>query len=98
MLAFLSVWVAFSALVLSAGMIVYRPLFTDLTIVAVLWFASPGAMCLGGLVLWAYRKDASGDSGIANQRLQAKAAIAMALAAAAIVYWLIIFSKKIEPN
>ena len=98
MLAFLSVWIAVSAFVIAGGMFVYRPLFTDLTIVAVLWFASPGALCLGGLVLWAYRKDASGDPAIANQRLQAKAAIGMAVAAAAIVYWLIISSAKIEPR
>ena len=98
MLAFLAVWISLSALGLAVGMAVYRPLFTDIAIVAVLYFGSPGAMCLAGLVLWAHRKENSADPGRANQRLQSKVAMGLSLVAAAIVYWLIIASQKIEPN
>jgi hypothetical protein len=98
LLALLSVWISLLVFVLSFTMAFYRPAFTDLTVVLVLWFGSPLALCLSGLVLWAYRKDTSGDRAIAAQRTQAKVAIGLALAATAIVYALIIFSTKLEPN
>jgi hypothetical protein len=65
--------------------------------VAVLYFGSPGAICLAGLVLWAYRNHGRDDPATQNQRLQAKIAIGLALVAAAIVYGLILFSQKFEP-
>ncbi len=97
MLALMSVWIGMAALVLAATMLFYRPAFTDWTVTLVLYFGSPGAMCFAGLVLWAYRKEDSTDTGLAARRLQAKVAIALALAAAAIVYLLFICSEKVEP-
>lgn len=97
MLALASVWMGLAVLALSAAMVVYRPVFTDLTVLLVLYFGSPGSLCLAGLVLWAYRKEEGSDPGIAAQRKQAKVAIGLALVAAAIVYLLVIFSHKIEP-
>lgn len=97
MLALISTWIALPTFVLSLVMLLYRPAFTDLNILLVLYFGSPGAMCLAGLVLWAYRKETSGDPGLAAQRVQAKVAIGLAFIAAAIVYGLVIGSKKLEP-
>ena len=97
MLALASVWIGLAALALSAAMVVYRPAFTDLTVTLVLYFGSPGSLCLAGLVLWAYRKEDHADPGLAAQRKQAWVAIGLALVAAAIVYLLVIFSRKLEP-
>ena len=97
MLALMSVWISLFTLLLAATMWLYRPTFTDITVVLVLYFGSPGSLCLGGLVLWAYRKEDSSHPGIAAQRTQSLAAIVMALIAAAIVYLLIILSEKIMP-
>jgi len=98
MLALASVWIGVASLVLATAMVVHRPFFTDLNVVLVLWLGAPGSMCLAGLVLWAYRKDTSGEPGIAARRLQAKVAIALAILAAAIVYGLIMSSQKIAPT
>lgn len=98
MLAFLSVWIGLGTLALAAGMFLHRPLFTDVAVVLVLWVGAPGAMCLAGLVLWAYRKDTSHDAGVSGQRMQAKIAMAMAGGAAAIVYLLIIYSHKLNDD
>ena len=97
MLALASVWIGLAAFGLSVVMVVYRPAFTDLTVTLVLYFGAPGSLCLAGLVLWAYRKEDRADSGIAAQRKQARVAIGLAVAAAAIVYLLVIFSHKLEP-
>ena len=96
MLALLSVWVGLGTFVTAVAMLVYRPAMTDLTVTAILYFGSPGAMCFAGLVLWAYRKGPSDDPGVLAQRLQAKFAIVLAVLAAAIVYGLIIGSHKTE--
>lgn len=96
MLALFSVWIGLLSFLLAAGMWLYRPLMTDPAIVAVLYFGAPGAMCLGGLVLWAHRRDISADPGLAAQRVQSKTGITLALFAAAIVYGLIIASKKLN--
>jgi hypothetical protein len=77
-------------------MLVYRPAMTDVAILMILYFGAPGALCLAGLVLWAYRRDDHPDPAIVSQRLQSKVAITLAIAAAAIVYALIIGSQKIE--
>ena len=97
MIALASVWLALAVLLLASTMLAYRPAFTDLSVMLVLWLGTPGALCLAGLVLWAHRKEASADPGVRARRLQAKAAIIMSLAAAAIVYGLIIFSHKLVP-
>jgi len=98
MLAFAGVWIGLLSFVTALTMLVYRPAFTDLTVTSVLYFTAPGAMCLGGLVLWAYRKEPRGaDPGVDAQRVQAKVAIGLAILSAAIVYTLIIRSEKIEP-
>lgn len=106
MLALLGVWLGLITFVVAAGMLVYRPWMTDLTVTGVLYFGAPGAMCFGGLVLWGTRRswlDDGGlvprqpDPGIVAQRLQSKVAIMLALLAVAIVYYLIINSTKLEP-
>ena len=97
MLALASVWIAFASLVLAGTMLLDRPAFTDLGVVLVLWVDAPLAMCLGGLVLWAHRKDTSPEPAVVAQRTQAKVAIGLAVVAAAIVYGLINFSHKLVP-
>ena len=87
------------SLLLAIVMLVYRPALTDLTVVLVLYFGAPGAMCLAGLTLWAHRnEDAADDPGLAARRVQSKTAIILAMAAAAIVYGLIIFSSKLPAS
>lgn len=96
-LALSAVWIGLLTLGLSAAMLFYRPAMTDWTVLLVLYFGSPGALCFAGLVLWAHRKDAPGDPAVAAQRAQAKVGIVLAVLAAAIVYGLIILSEKLEP-
>ena len=98
MLALISVWVGLASFLVAAAMLLYRPTMTDLSILMILYFGSPGAICFAGLVLWANRQDTSAEPAIAAQRLQAKMAIGMALLAAAIVYALVIGSRKLEGN
>ncbi len=95
MLALASVWIGLASFVIAAAMLGYRPMFTDVTVTLVLYAGSPGALCLAGLVLWAYRKDGSSDPGISAQRLQAKVAIALASLAIVIVYALVIAAEEI---
>ena len=97
MLALTSVWIALFTFILAGTMLVYRPAMTDLTVTLVLYFGSPGAMCFAGMVLWTHRDDGHDDPGLEAQRAQSKIAIALAIAAAAILYCLIINSRKIEP-
>ncbi len=106
MLALLGVWVGLLTFLLALAMFIHRPWMTDFTVTAVLYFGAPGAMCFGGLVLWGSRKSQLDDGGlvpvqtepgIVAQRLQSKTAIILALLAAAIVYYLIINSTKLEP-
>ncbi len=96
MLALLSVWIGLLSLLLALTMVVYRPAFTDVTVVLVLYFGVPGGLCLAGLTLWAHRKEKTPDSGLSAQRIQTKVAIALGLAAAALVYALIIFAHCVE--
>jgi len=98
MLALIGVWLGLASFGLSLVMLLYRPAFTDATVTAVLYFGSPGAICLAGLVLWAHRKDQSADPGLRAQRLQAWVAIVLAIMAAGIVYGLIILSTKLDPE
>lgn len=97
MLALMSTWLGLAAFLLASAMLLFRPTFTDWTVTLVLYFGSPGALCLAGLVLWAHRNDDHSDPGLESQRLQAKIAVTLAVLAAAIVYALIIFSTKLEP-
>ena len=94
MLAFASVWIALASLLLAIAMVVYRPAFTDLYVTAVLYFGAPGAMCLAGMLLWAYRKEDDPDPGLVSQRLQAKVAIGLSIVASAIVYVLVMFAEQ----
>jgi len=96
MLALLSIWIGLASFVLAATMFIYRPAMTDLNILLVLYFGAPGALCLAGITLWANRADVRDDPAVTAQRLQSKVAIVFAIAAAIIVYALIIGSKKIE--
>ena len=96
MLALASVWIALGVFLLAVAMFLYRPVFNDLTVTLVVYFGSPGALCLAGLVLWAYRKERSGDPGVAAQRVQAKFAITLAVLAAAVIYLLVGFSQPLS--
>jgi hypothetical protein len=98
MLALASVWIATATLFLSLAMLFYRPAFTDLTVMLVVYFGAPGAICLAGLTLWAHRNDRPGDSGVAGRRRQSKIAITLAILAAAIVYALVALSDRIGPT
>lgn len=95
MLALASVWIALLSLLLACGMVLYRPLFNDLTVLLIVYFGAPGAMCLAGLVLWAHRKEGALDPGLQAQRIQSKIAVALALLAAGIVYALVIGSDRV---
>jgi len=95
MLALGSVWIALISLLIACAMVLYRPAFTDLTVLLVTYFGTPGALCFAILILWSYRKDLDPEPGVVAQRFQAKIAIAMALASAAIVYLLVIFAVPI---
>jgi hypothetical protein len=97
MLALAGVWIGLATFVLALGMALYRPAMTDVTVMLVLYLGSPGAMCLAGLTLWAHRHGPD-EPGVAARRTQSKVAIGLALAAAAIVYALIIFSQKFVPG
>ncbi len=84
-----------ACIVVALVMLLWRPAFTDLSVWFVLWLGSPGTMCAAGMLLWGYRKHDGSEPGIAAQRIQCKVAIAVAIAAAAIVYALIIRSEKV---
>ena len=94
MLALASVWIGFASLVIAGTMLAQRATFSNTGVILVLYFGSPGALCLAGLVLWAYRKEDSSDPGVSAQRLQAKIAIVLGLIAAGIVYALIVAADK----
>lgn len=96
-LAFSSVWIGVASLAMAIGMLMHRPLMSDNAIVAVLYFGAPAALCCAGLVLWDFRKEMGDDPAVYSQRLQAKVGIGFAMAAAAIIYALIILSEKLEP-
>lgn len=95
MLALASVWIATATLLLSLAMLIYRPAFTDLTVMLVVYFGAPGAICLAGLTLWAHRNDGPDDLGVTARRLQSKVAITLAILAAAIVYALVALSDRV---
>lgn len=86
MLALLSVWMSVACLGLAGTMLLYRPAFTEFTMILFMEFMAPGTLCLAGLVLWSHRKDKSPEPAVVAQRLQAKVAIALTLIAVAIVY------------
>ncbi len=93
-----SVWLGLACLSLSLVMVLWRPAFHDVTVLINMWFACPGTICMAGLVLWAHRKDTSGDSGVAARRMQSKVAIGLALTAAAIIYALVIGADQIATS
>ncbi len=95
MAALLSVWMGLCSLGLSLLMVFYRPAFNDVLVLINLYFCCPGTICIAGLLLWAYRKEAAVDAGIIAQRLQAKVAIALALAASAIIYVLVASANRV---
>ena len=97
MLAFASAWIGLATLLLALAMVLHRPWMTDLTMTLLLYFGAPGALCLGGMVLWAHRKERSGDRGVSAQRLQAKAAVAMAVLAVGIGYALVMLADRVAP-
>ncbi|MEK6676528.1 MAG: hypothetical protein AABZ47_12860 [Planctomycetota bacterium] len=98
MIALTSVWMGLGTLLVALAMLVHRPAMTDTTLVLVLYFGSPGSICLAGLVLWAYRKESDMEPGIVAQKQQARVAICISLLAAIVVYALIFGSKKIDPT
>jgi len=97
MLSLLAVWIALATFALSVVMLAYRPAFTDVTVVLVLYFGSPGALCLAGLTYWSLRGESASTSGVPQRRQQVFVAAALAIFAAAAVYYLVIQSEKLEP-
>lgn len=95
MFALLSVWLGLACLVAAIGMVVWRGMFTDGMVFALLWLGAPGALWLAGMSLWAHRKRDAGEPGVAAQRLQCKVAIGIAILAAGIVYLLIIKADEV---
>jgi hypothetical protein len=98
MLALASVWIGLASLVVAVAMVVHRPWMTDLTLVLVLYFGSPGSLCLAGLVLWSLRKECSRTPGVLGQRRQARAAIVMAVLAAALLYMLVMLASPVQKH
>jgi hypothetical protein len=90
-LSLLSVWLALLSLVFSLTMLVYRPAFSDGTIVAALYSAI-AAGTLAGVVLWSTRGQRQ-EFVLARQ--QAKVAAALAASAAAVVYLLVAFAQRV---
>jgi len=86
MMALASVWLGVGCFILALAMVVYPPEFTEWTMILLLQLGAPLALCFSGMVLWAHRKDTSGEPGIAAQRRQAKVSIGLTLAGIAIVY------------
>jgi hypothetical protein len=95
MLALTSVWIALLCLALSLTMLIYRPAFGDLALTLVLYFGTPGSLCLALLVLWTHRRDQSPAPPVTAQRLQARVAVALSLTAIAITYGLVIFAQRV---
>lgn len=95
MLALASAWIGLVSLLMATSMVLYRPAFSDLGVTLVLYFGTPGAICLGGLVLWAHRRDIAPSSELQAQRLQAWVGITLAVLSAAMVYWLVIGAERI---
>lgn len=86
MLALLSVWMSVACLTLAAAMLLYRPVFTEFTMILFLEFLAPATLCFAGLVLWSHRKNRTPEPAVVAQRLQAKVAIVLTTMAVAIVY------------
>lgn len=100
MLALLSVWIGLAMFALAAAMLVVRSLFSD-ALAPVLLYGSVLGMTLGGIVLWAHRKEGAVDSGIIAQRTQAKVGIALSLVAAGMFYALVAAAQPVplpQPN
>lgn len=95
MLALASAWIGLVSLLMATSMVLYRPAFSDLGVTLVLYFGAPGAICLGGLVLWAHRRDKVPSRELQAQRLQAGVGITLAVLSAAMVYWLVIGAERI---
>ncbi len=93
MSALLSAWLGMIALACSLTMVVYRPAFNDVMVLINLYFISPLALTLAGLVLWSTRKRAAE---FAAARLQAKVGAVLALAAAALIYMLVAGAQRLS--
>ncbi len=93
MLALFSVWLGLASLLTSLVMVFYRPAFNDVVLLVHMYFACPLSLTLGGLVLWATRKEKSQH---APARLQATVGITLALVAAVIVYVLVASAERIS--
>ena len=92
MLALFSVWLGLASLLTSLVMVFYRPAFNDVVLLVHMYFACPLSLTLGGLVLWATRKEKSQH---APARLQATVGITLALVAAAMVYCLVALAERL---
>jgi hypothetical protein len=88
MLALLSVWLGLAAMLLAAVMVVRRALFHDVWITITLYTAVL-ALTLGGVALWALRKESREDPAVPAQRTQCFVGCGCALLAIAIVYTLV---------
>ena len=92
-----SVWLGLSCCAASVWMVVQRRTLSRFELLTPLnLYACCLAMTLGAVVLWAYRKRDSSEPGIAQQRLQAKVAIALSLIAVTMVYLLIMLATPVD--
>jgi len=91
--ALISVWMGLACLLLSLAMLLWRPAMTDVAVTIALWGAA-ATMALAGLVLWGLRNEPPSRA-VRMQRVQAGAAIVLALAGAAIVYVLVITATPV---
>jgi hypothetical protein len=94
MLALLSAWAGLAAMVLALAMLVRRGLFGDVLLTITL-YAGALALTLGGIALWALRKESRTDPGVRAQQTQCYIGCACALVGIAIVYGLIAHAQVV---
>ncbi len=94
MLALLSAWTGLVALLIALGMVVYRPLFHDVTIPLTLYTAIT-SLSFAGITLWALRKENALEKNVDAQRTQSFVGAGCALVAITIVYALIHFAQVV---
>ena len=88
MFALLSAWIALGAFVTSL-LLVFTRLGGKEAVMTLLPYTVAVSVTLAAAVLWAFRKRPVGDPGIAGQRLQALAAIALnSLTFAILLFWI----------
>lgn len=94
MLALLSVWSGLLAFLVAVAMLLWRPLFHDITIPIALYTAIFSLTC-AGVTLWALRREYHDVEGVDARRTQCFVGCGLALAAITITYALIHFAEVV---